>query len=212
MLYFTSDLHLCSDSTRVLCSRPFESTHDMNVTIINNINGMTTQGDKLYIVGDIFSYNLEDKLWKDGLQWISDIDCEVNLILGNNEERVIEEVFDGDFEAFSRECYNVGIKSVIERNCGIAINNQVVNLVHDPARSDSHLLNIHGHIHMGSKIDRYGVNVSVDICGYSPVSADMLVRMCQFATYKPDPSTRKFIGIRNIKVFEKYNQAWNNIS
>ena len=53
MIYFTSDLHLGHRSIIGMQNRPFRDEDEMNSTIIHNINSMVTNGDRLFILGDI---------------------------------------------------------------------------------------------------------------------------------------------------------------
>ena len=52
MIYFTADLHFGHKNIIKHCNRPFDDVHQMNHTIINNINGVVGVKDQLFILGD----------------------------------------------------------------------------------------------------------------------------------------------------------------
>ena len=53
MNYYISDLHLFHDNSIRFDNRPFDNLEDMHETIRNKWNGKITNGDTVYILGDI---------------------------------------------------------------------------------------------------------------------------------------------------------------
>lgn len=53
MNYYISDLHLFHENAIKCDSRPFDSLEDMHETIKTRWNEKITNGDKVYILGDI---------------------------------------------------------------------------------------------------------------------------------------------------------------
>lgn len=54
MIYYISDLHFGHGNIIKLCGRPFQDLEEMNNVLINNWNSKVTNGDKVYIIGDLF--------------------------------------------------------------------------------------------------------------------------------------------------------------
>ena len=52
MIYFISDTHFGHKNIVSYCKRPFIDTHEMNKTIIDNINSVVKPSDTLYFLGD----------------------------------------------------------------------------------------------------------------------------------------------------------------
>lgn len=51
--YYISDLHLLHENVLRFDNRPFESIKEMQETIVNNWNRKVTNGDTVYILGDV---------------------------------------------------------------------------------------------------------------------------------------------------------------
>jgi calcineurin-like phosphoesterase family protein len=82
MIYFTSDTHFGHKNIIEYCERPFDDVHEMNKTIIDNINKVVGLDDTLYILGD-FCYK-----GKKPIEYRSRIVCQdIHLILGNHDKR-----------------------------------------------------------------------------------------------------------------------------
>lgn len=53
MNYYISDLHLLHENVLRFDNRPFDSITQMQQTIVNNWNDKITNGDTVYILGEI---------------------------------------------------------------------------------------------------------------------------------------------------------------
>jgi calcineurin-like phosphoesterase family protein len=160
MIYFSADQHLGHGRIIQYCNRPFNDVHEMNKTILDNINEVVKQDDTLYILGD-FCFK-----GKKPLDYRLRINClDVHLILGNHDRRK-------DFYPDEQTVDMQGFSSVQEVK-EITHCNQRIYLSHYPHRSwpASHKGSwmLYGHVH--SKLDhedrisnRLTLDVGVDNC------------------------------------------------
>jgi calcineurin-like phosphoesterase family protein len=138
MIYFISDTHLGHNNIIKYCNRPFKDVHEMNKTILDNINEVVGYDDTLYVLGD-FCFR-----GKKPLDYRVRINCrDVHLIFGNHDKRTdyyLDEITT-DMNGFS-SLYDV--KEIIYCN-------QKIYLSHYPHRSwpashkGSYML--YGHVH-----------------------------------------------------------------
>jgi calcineurin-like phosphoesterase family protein len=61
MDYFTADTHFDHRGIIGLCKRPFQDVEHMNSVIINNINEVAGQNDRIFHLGD-FSYRINNRV------------------------------------------------------------------------------------------------------------------------------------------------------
>lgn len=149
-IWFWSDLHLNHQNIIKYCSRPFESSAEMNVALIAAAHNIPRE-DLVIIVGD-FAMGKRDFVESQLAQFQP---C--RLIAGNHDQDVwgsnlkfpwadaIQVFFHGDKEYW---------------------------VTHYPIRTEmlpENVINIHGHIHHRSVPDsNKHINVSVEITGYKP--------------------------------------------
>jgi len=155
MIFFTADLHLGHKNIINYCERPFNDVHEMNKTILDNINNVVGFDDELYILGD-FCFK-----GKKPIEYRSRINCQkVHIILGNHDK---EKDFIEQESGFDSVNY---VKEIIYCN-------QRIYLSHYPHRSwpASHKgsFMLYGHVH--SKLNhediasnRKTLDVGVDNC------------------------------------------------
>ncbi len=116
MIFFTSDTHFESEDTLMRENRPFTSCHEFYEYVINLWNTQAKECDIIYHLGDFFSYISQDReSWSKSVVGVKKINAPVVLIIGNNEERVIKDVYGGDFQAFRKFCIDCGFKDVKKR-------------------------------------------------------------------------------------------------
>ena len=173
MFYFTSDLHFGSEDTIKFDKRPFKNSKVFKSKILKIWNTLLSSEDTLYVIGDLVDYHHEtkDKVLKE-LKVVKKINAKVKLILGNNEERIVNNLFNGDFESFRKYCIELGFEDVRKEE-KIHINMIPFNLVHKPKHHRDDMLNLFGHSHKALGLYKpYGFNIGCDLNNYEPYSED----------------------------------------
>ena len=163
MDYFTSDIHFGHKNVIRYCNRPYKTVLEMNQSIVENWNKKITDGDRVFVVGDVFVCKIEE-----AAQWIKKLNGHKILVKGNHdygERKMIEAGFD---EFYRRSCdytFPDGRKALLQ---------------HFPLPDcllKEYDLMIHGHIHISDRVIGKKVNVSCDIWNYEPVSAEEIQQL-----------------------------------
>lgn len=179
MYYFTADTHFSGCNIIQRENRPYRNFMEMDEDIISKFNSKMTKDDILWHVGDFFNYNADDiASWSRGIYLVRELDCKVCLVIGNNEERVIRDVFRGDFKYFRSWCVELGFLDVM-RFTYLELDNRIYYLNHYPIESDPKAFNLFGHVHRSILSCRYGLNVGCDLNHFYPYSQkeiDALIR------------------------------------
>lgn len=81
MDYFISDLHLFHENCIRFDNRPFKDVEQMNEAIVSNWNNKVTNGDTVYILGDVSMRGTNLEL----IQLVSTLRGRKVLILGNHD-------------------------------------------------------------------------------------------------------------------------------
>lgn len=165
MNYFTADSHFSSKDNSVISRdfRPFESLDEMNNKIIEIWNNQAGKDDIIYHLGDFVNYNKLDMDYTERLNLVKKINAKVVLILGNNEKRILENEFAGNFDKFKKFLISCGFYDVFQDRIEMKIKDKCFNLVHCPCDADkTSVYNLFGHIHKCSFVKKYGFNVGVD--------------------------------------------------
>lgn len=175
-LWFTSDSHFASDRIIVREHRPFKNSAEFASQVIQLWNDQVSVGDMLYIVGDFCSYSFDEAdVWGIGLHYVTHIKCNVFLVLGNAEERLIKEEFHNNFEEFRTYCKSIGFYdvalSIDVNSCG-----RTLHLVHKPSQSIPGMINLFGHVHRATGLFKQcGYNVSCDVTHFYLTSEQDIV-------------------------------------
>lgn len=162
--YFTSDTHFGTKNDILEREmRPFSSMKEYEDTQIHIWNEQAGENDLIYHLGDFCNYSRAYKNYPNGLLSISRVNAKVILIIGNNEERIIEEIFEGDFERFREKCIQYGFYDVKRNDC-VYIGDKKFFLNHYPKKYDDTCLNLFGHTHRTTGLYKpFGFNVGTDL-------------------------------------------------
>ena len=167
-VFFTSDLHFDHKRILELCGRPFGTIEEMNKTLIENWNAKVAPGDTVYLLGDFAFAKTKERV----TELLHRLHGTKHLIKGNHDHKIV--------------CKAKGWNSVETRR-DVRINGIPAPFVldHFPIEiwNKRHYGSIHlfGHIHARTceteKQLRH--NVSVDLNGFAPVSAEEIVAMME---------------------------------
>lgn len=176
MLYFTSDTHFGVDAFAILKRemRLYEDPMEYAAEQLELWNSQVNETDIIYHLGDFCNYNKQENDWHSGIRLISHVKASVILIIGNNEQKVIKNEFNGNFEEFKKYCKNLGFKEVYEnltlsiqefKECNIKQDDaRQLYLIHNPLYHKNNFINLFGHTHRAGGLYRtYGINVGTDL-------------------------------------------------
>lgn len=173
MYFFTSDVHFGDAQMLKMENRPFKSLKDFDDFIFTVWNEQAGEGDTIFAIGDWL--DCDDKsssLWKYSIDFPKRLRADVVLITGNNEDRVINFFFDGDFEKFRQVCLENGFKDV-KRFDDISFGGHDFHLIHKPKDYKAGVLNLFGHTHRASGIYMpFGFNVCLDLNHFRLLTED----------------------------------------
>ena len=82
MNYYISDLHLFHEASIKFDNRPFGSLEEMHSTILSNWNGTVTNGDTVYILGDVSMRGKSEDL----ISFVARLKGRKILIKGNHDD------------------------------------------------------------------------------------------------------------------------------
>lgn len=181
MKFYTADSHFSANDETVISRdyRPFETLKEMNDEIINIWNSQANNDDIIYHLGDFVNYNYIDQDYESLLKFVQKIKAKVVLILGNNEKRILTNVFEGNFERFREYLLKLGFYEVFENETSLIIGENNFKLVHCPSDADKlSEYNLFGHIHRCVFVKKYGFNVGVDNHNFRLFSEDEILDLC----------------------------------
>lgn len=177
MYLFTADLHFGEDEIIEREARPFKDMDSMVDAIVSNINSEASQDDTLFILGDFINYNRYHHSDIEVFDIVKRIVPSVVLITGNNEDRLMNEVFNGDFESMRREIISRGFSDVC-KSFDVEFGGEKFHLVHLPEEHLEGCVNLFGHTHRATGLWKpYGLNVCVDLNSFCPFSEKEILRL-----------------------------------
>lgn len=163
-IFFTSDTHFGANGIIEREHRPFKNANEYAEEQIGIWNGQTKEGDIIKHLGDWASYNdREQDGWYEAFKLVEKVNATVDLILGNNEYRLIEQVYHGDKKKFIRDLQNLGFRYILDNEL-IQLGNEKVYLVHRPSEHSKEYLTLFGHVHRSCGLYKpFGFNVGTDL-------------------------------------------------
>lgn len=158
-VFFTADTHFDQERTRVLSRRPYKTTEDMTVDLINKWNTTIKPDDLVFHLGDFGNY--EDRQYLNG---------KIILICGNYESGISDdELLSYGFDEVYRETYN------------IKYNGNIITMQHEPRKikdqrhlSESGIINLYGHVHKLCMVKECGLCVSTDCHNFRPIDFETI--------------------------------------
>lgn len=180
--WYTADSHFGSDSVTVLQrdNRLFKDNAEYTAKQVRIWNEQASSDDTIYVIGDLCNYNSTEKDYISGLAVSKQINAHIILITGNSEDRVIRDVFGGDYEKFREYCLtdpHFKFEDVI-RNTYVTINGEKFFLTHKPTDHDKECQTLFGHTHRyGGLWKPFGFNVGVDLNHYRLFGDDDIMFM-----------------------------------
>lgn len=167
-IYLTSDTHFCHDKPFLYEPRGFNSVDEMNKTIINNWNGIVTDPDDIYVLGDFFLGTDTDYI----RGTIGNLRGKIHLIIGNHDTPAKIELYK-----------ELRICEVLYAT-QIKFKKRLFYLSHYPtltatlqSNPEKAIFNLFGHTHSKDKFyenSPYMYNVAVDANDNAPVSIDFI--------------------------------------
>lgn len=158
MVYFTADTHFSDENIILYENRPFENAVKMDKELILKWNGIVSNNDTVYILGDFGAQGSESLL-------LSQLKGEKYLVKGNH---------DSNTNAYYREA---GFKEVYDFPI---ITRGFWILSHEPLYVNENMpyANIFGHVHnspLYKTYSRHHYCVSVERTNYAPISFDEII-------------------------------------
>lgn len=169
MNFYTADLHMGHPRILQYCDRPFSGIGEMNETLISNWNSVVSKEDIVYVLGDMFFYDLDSQR-----RIMKRLNGKKILILGNHDKSAGTR----KSEMKLADYIYVGWDEVVLELLLTTINKKPIGLVHDPAlcNLDLSIPWLCGHVH--NLFERQGnvINVGVDVNNFTPVSEEEIIR------------------------------------
>jgi calcineurin-like phosphoesterase family protein len=170
----TAEEHFGDDEILKQDLRPFKNAKQFARILIKTWNKQASRADTIYVIADFVdcNKNSDDQTWKKTIKYVKKVRPSVILIIGNNEQRVIERYFENDFQKFREYCLMVGFKEVY-KNTIVHFIDRDFYLTHKPIDSNMAMLNLFGHMHRsGGLYKPYGINIGCDLNHFRLYSED----------------------------------------
>ena len=181
MIYYISDTHFGHANVIRMCDRPYADIKEMNEDFIARWNGRVTNGDTVYIVGDLFFGKITSAEIVDILTRLKG---KKHLILGNHDDSWMRKLKNEHIELIKHLNGNYGFLESINDMLTVNTPFGKAILCHYPLMSFRAKWQIHGHIHGNTDMNYWplletmdhSLNASVEINEYRPVTFEELVQ------------------------------------
>lgn len=169
MIWLTSDLHFCHNKPFIYEPRGFSTVHEMNETIVKNINEVVSWTDQLWILGDLM---LNDNV--EGMKLVRRLPGEIHVLIGNHDTPSRVESYELEprikVEGYATVLKYEGYNFYLSHYPTLTIN------FDDDKPLKRRLLCLAGHTHSKSTFEPYGsYNVALDAHNNHPVSIDQVI-------------------------------------
>ena len=177
MYFFTADLHFGEEEIIERESRPFENIKEMEDAFVSNVNRVASKEDTLFVLGDWINYNSKFHSDISAFEIVRRIEPEVILIMGNNEQRILEDVFNGDFEKLRTTVVGMGFSDVLPEG-DVEFGGESFHRIHCPVDHKEGCMNLFGHTHRCTGLWKsFGLNVGIDLNYFRPFSETEILRI-----------------------------------
>lgn len=177
MYFFTADLHFGEEEIIEREARPFGNIKEMEDAFVNNVNAVASKDDVLYVLGDWINYNAQCHSDINAFEIVRRIEPKVILIMGNNEQRILADVFAGDFEAMRTAVIDKGFTDFLTEG-DVEFGGESFHLIHRPTDHKEGSLNLFGHTHRCTGLWKsFGLNVGIDLNYFRPFSETEILRL-----------------------------------
>lgn len=173
MNFFTSDIHLGDAVSVKADNRPFKNDKQFEKFLIKTWNKQARAGDTIYVVGDLFDcHSKTEPYYLTKLWFVKKIKANIVLIMGNNEEKIINYFYKGNFGRLKEILLESGIKD-FWKDGYVNVCGQEFFLTHKPKNHHPTLLSLFGHSHRAMGVYKsFGFNIGCDLNHFRLFSED----------------------------------------
>ena len=157
--FFTSDTHFGDDDKLTRENWITKNWQNFAKKLIKIWNKQVKKQDVVYFLGDFVNYEKTDNQWREAFALIKKNKAKCILIICNNEERLIEDKFNGSFNKFRQFCLEQGFTDVKKHDI-LKSEGLKFYLTHKPTDYKKGYINLFGHTHLATGLWKpFGFNV-----------------------------------------------------
>lgn len=157
--FFTSDTHFGDDDKLKRENWSIKNWREFAKKLIKIWNKQVKKQDVVYFLGDFVNYENAENDWQEAFGLVKKIKAKCILIVGNNEERLIEDKFNGSFNKFRQFCLEQGFTDVKKHDI-LKSEGLKFYLTHKPTDYKKGYINLFGHTHLATGLWKpFGFNM-----------------------------------------------------